>query len=804
MKWLTFAGMAGAIFPPMRASEPSRPHLSARPRARSWSEAGRRDGPFGSGQWGLAKVASFASVALVASVVSVAFRVTSALGALTCVASLGGCSEVVPSVNEDDEIPLSELAKTLSLPALKSVRAYEAFATEGGGFGQSGRVMKYFADVRSGGKSAYFINSNYAVDGKVPPYAQYHYDFAQHELGIVEDPATFNGNTYYNDEKRYIAGSIQTYTLGGETVPTYAIQFYPDDVIHEEGILRAVEVLRPRITIKNVRLAVVATGPQQTFDRVKDRLRALGVEPMTIDQVLGSVKYLPLNAGEAWGYLRVFPKDYGTLRPTDIPVFDELPLDLSVVAGTITRAYQDVTSHVNLKSKERGTPNMVLRDASAEHPELSAFADKPVHLVVGKAGYRIEATTAEIVEAKLRERTNKPWVTLPVTNERDLRSYDAMCPSLSPACVHDGGRFGGKAAGLGFLASPTVLGRFAQPDSHSRRLGYDLAPFGFGVPVQRYRDFLAENPIVRAKVDALAAAEKAGGLSTNDRAALSTDLQKAFYSGRVPEAELAEVVSEVGKLAVRFPSMDELKFRSSANAEDIPSFDGAGLHDSFSVKLSARDNPDFSCAIEVDTTEVVTKLKIRPKTPQCAIKAVYASLWNTRAIEERSFARLDHASSAMGLAVVPAYDTESDVVANGVIITRNVNGAGTVAYTLSLQQGNELVTNPSPGTIAQMTLVTFSADPARPDRYTIVRPAIPTPYGAPLVGSVLPDAKMAEIVSIARAVETAYCAVSPGYSVGPCGNVHYDSKKPVALDMEFKVLANGHVVLKQSREFHGR
>ena len=68
------------------------------------------------------------------------------------------------------------------------------------------------------------------------------------------------------------------------------------------------------------------------------------------------------EAGEAWGYLRIFPADVNLLRPTDIPVFDDLPLDLSVVAGTITKAYQDINSHVNLKAKERNTPNMVLRE----------------------------------------------------------------------------------------------------------------------------------------------------------------------------------------------------------------------------------------------------------------------------------------------------------------------------------------------------------------------------------------------------------------------------------------------------------
>lgn len=718
-------------------------------------------------------------------------------------ASLAGCSDAPVAPPVEDDLSVEELKKTLALSALKSTRAFEVFSTEGGGFGQAGRVMKYFVDLRGGADKTYFINSNYEEDGKVPPYAKLHYEFAKYAIGIDEDPSTFNDVTYYGEAKRYVAGSLQSYYLGGEATPTYAIQFYPDDVVNEEGILRAVEILKPKIRLGNVRIAMVATGPQQTFARVAQKLRAIGVEPMTIDQVLGSVKYLPLNPGEAWGYLRVFPKDYGELRPTDIPVFDELPLDLSVVAGTITRAYQDVTSHVNLKSKERGTPNMVLRDASPSHPELARFADQPVHLVVGKTGYRIEATTKEIVEQKYRERIDKPWIELPQVNVPSLADYDTMCPALSPACVKDGGRYGGKAQNLGFLANARVLGRLVHPDSTSRRFGYELAPFGFGIPVSRYRDFLAQNPDAKAKVDALVTDEKNGVLSPNERRARIAAVQAAFYVGKIPDAHLADVNAKVADLAARFPTMDELKFRSSANAEDIPNFDGAGLHDSFSVKLAARDNPDLSCAIEIDDDGVVTKLKVKPRTAQCAIKAVYASLWNQRAVEERSYARLDHATSAMGLAVVPAYDTESDVVANGVVVTRVINGGGAIGYTLAIQQGNVLVTNPPPGTIAETTLVTFSVDPSRPDRYTTVRNATPEPWGAALPGPVLSNEKMAAVVSVARAVEQAYCAVSAGYAPS-CVNVHYTSQKPVALDMEFKILANGQVVLKQVREFRGQ
>ena len=38
--------------------------------------------------------------------------------------------------------------------------------------------------------------------------------------------------------------------------------------------------------------------------------------------------------------------------------------------------------------------------------------------------------------------------------------------------------------------------------------------------------------------------------------------------------------------------MEKIKVRSSANAEDIPNFDGAGLHDSYAATVAKKDNPD--------------------------------------------------------------------------------------------------------------------------------------------------------------------------------------------------------------------
>ena len=97
--------------------------------------------------------------------------------------------------------------------------------------------------------------------------------------------------------------------------------------------------------------------------------------------------------------------------------------------------------------------------------------------------------------------------------------------------------------------------------------------------------------------------------------------------------------------------MKKIKVRSSANAEDVPNFDGAGLHDSFAATVEqegqrGRRRAGRDRGRRGDGGEV--KRKVSPKSVACAVKGVYASLWNKRAIEERTFARIDHATVAMG------------------------------------------------------------------------------------------------------------------------------------------------------------
>lgn len=692
--------------------------------------------------------------------------------------------------------------RTLSLTSLNTAEQYQAFSKESGGLVQNGRSVKFLIDLRKGAQT-YFVNANFngrcVVIGGTD-CSKYHYDFAREQLGISDSINTFNQTTYFTLNKHFAAGTVSTYTLK-DRGEIYAIQLYPQDFAKEENILSIAAAVKAAMPLASSKFVFVPTGNQQSVAEVTEKLKALSIDVLALDDILGSSSYIPMHTGEAWGYLRLFPKNQEEILPTDIVAFDELPLDLTVVAGVITKAFQDSNSHINLKSKERNTPNMVLRDASIDNVSLAPWVDRPVHLTVSKSGWTIEATTDEVIQNKAKVRLAKPWIGIKWTASKTLLSYDEMCPGRTSRCLTLGTTYGSKAANLGFLKE--VFKDRKVPESET--LSYDPVPKGFGVPLKFYKDFidLPANAEIKTKLDAFIAQEKSGLMSVADRGRLSLELRNLFLNAEVPAANLARILGQMKKVDA---NIVKWKIRSSANAEDIENFDGAGLHDSYSSKLSTADNATHSCQLVLDDDAVageVTKMKVKPKTVACAIKGVYASLWNRRAVDERSFARLDHATVAMGLSILPSYDTESPVVANSVVVTRVINSPDILGYALSIQKDNNTVTNPTPGTWSELTIAAVGGEGETPS-LTTLRFAKPTPTSDVLKESVLPVVTTLQMAALSRKIEEAYCRAKPGYYRKDCSEVSSDSAKPKALDLEMKYLQNGEFVIKQVREFSGR
>jgi hypothetical protein len=197
-------------------------------------------------------------------------------------------------------------------------------------------------------------------------------------------------------------------------------------------------------------------------------------------------------------------------------------------------------------------------------------------------------------------------------------------------------------------------------------IDFDVPENGFAIPVAFFMDHFDSS----GALDLFAQVRDEDDFVSDPlvRAARLAQVQDLILRHPVDEDLLSTVE---GQVFARFGTR-RVRFRSSSNAEDLPGFNGAGLYTSVSAEIG---NPER----RVDD----------------AIRAVWASLFNPRAYDERELARVDHDQVAMGVLVHEAFPNEA---ANGVGVSRNVLDPirGDIYY-INSQAGEAAVTNPAPG-----------------------------------------------------------------------------------------------------------
>ena len=102
------------------------------------------------------------------------------------------------------------------------------------------------------------------------------------------------------------------------------------------------------------------------------------VKILNTDDLYAGVDYQPLNLGTTTGILRFHTSTEvdGAYTPyREVVVLDQVPNDISIVAGIITSEFQTPLAHINVLSVNRGTPNMALRDAQ-QREDLKALEGK--------------------------------------------------------------------------------------------------------------------------------------------------------------------------------------------------------------------------------------------------------------------------------------------------------------------------------------------------------------------------------------------------------------------------------------------
>ena len=578
------------------------------------------------------------------------------------------------------------------------------------------RSVKTVLD-RADGDALYFQNSS-----KFP----IHYAFASTHLSgggkpIVPDLASFNASEYLSPSRRFVLGAVTQYHLAGK----YTYELAPYDNAPAAMIALAYEAIEEASYF----------GAELYFHPTSEAIAAEAAKlPKTVrvistDELFEGIDYQPLNLAESYGLLRFLSDedlDGGDLSFRDIVVLKNVPNDISVVMGIITEAFQTPLSHVNVLSKNRGTPNMALRGARDDQA-LRALEGKWVKLSVKAEDYQVvEVSKAEADAWWEKHKPSKVQVPRLDESVKDFRDAPAITSGsdLKKAVKEAIPAFGGKASHYSVLTK--IDGLPVQP--------------AFAIPVYYYRAFMRENGF-DARVKAMLA-DKSFQADPSVRKSELKKLRKSIEEGTVSEEFLTALDQ---KLTGAFAGQ-RMRFRSSTNAEDLEGFTGAGLYDSKSGDPNDPDKPLVN-----------------------AVREVWASVWSFRAFEERSYRSIDHEAVGMALLVHRSFEDEA---ANGVALTNNPFDPSNAepAFYVNVQRGEASVVQPDPGVTTDQFLHYFDQK-GRPVVY-IAHSSLP-PVGTPVLSN-------AEINTLGEALNRIRKAFYPAYGASAGGSGFW------AMDVEFK------------------
>ena len=466
---------------------------------------------------------------------------------------------------------------------------------------------------------------------------QYHYSFATYVLGYSKGLYLFNQEQYSkNPNRTYFLATLNHFT---------ASDIYTFDFISlDEWDCSDIEMVYNKIAQTSY------IGNKLKFYPSADKWGSCSNVPIIAsDELYEGQNYQPLNAQENYGYLKKLTVD--ELNTTylgrhDIVLLDDIPLDISVVAGIITTKFQTPLSHVNVLSHNRGTPNMALRDGWT-NPKINDFVGKLVYFNVSLDSFYIREATLD--EAQIFWSAKEPQT--PQVLKIDTLTTGII--DLTQAGISDIKTIGGKAANFGELTKINVsgYGPLVLPE------GYFAIPFYYywqhikKYGLDKYIDQMLQDDSFWSDV--------------NVRQQKLDYLRESIKYWPVDSSLLSIVNQKLSTVS----GYDKFRFRSSTNAEDIAGFNGAGLYDSYTGSPTDPDKP-------------IEK----------AIKKTWASLWNFRAFEEREYFKIDHKSVAMGILINRSFSAEE---ANGVVITENIFNKNFPAFTINVQVGEVSIVKPT-------------------------------------------------------------------------------------------------------------
>lgn len=657
---------------------------------------------------------------------------------------------------------------------IRNREEFERLAETGDVTGAAGVLELKFVmvDVDSDHPILFFINS---------VATPFHYDFVRQvlnryqTLSYREGVAWFTSQTYFTENRRYLAGSVVAYDHYNDADSSqgkglYTLEFWPTDPVPEKFIAQAYQTISLAMPFLPNALAYHPVGNTHELELLAfaDRFAAKNIRTIETDTLFAQLDRAILNQGEAYGRLRVIHPADQSLGEEDIAIYSFIPNTLGHVGGIITEQPQTPLSHINLKARQNNTPNAYLKNAHL-NPEIAELIGQWVHYVVNDSGIHIEAASEEDVLQWLKGKIPTE-VTIP---ESDLSLNMAM--PLTQLTHSDWVSVGVKAANVAELAKVLPEG---------------MAPDGYALPFAMYDAFM-QAPRCVNDISVLCSAgdsltfydhiaqlfeSEAFNASPADREQGLAELRDLLEHAEAP----LELINQIESVRLFWeplgePFTQKLRVRSSTNNEDLVGFNGAGLYGSFTHK---------------------------PKEGKLinSIQQVWASLWTFRAFEERRLHRIDHLQTYMGVLIHPNYGDEQ---VNGVAISKNIYNPAWEGFYVNAQYGELSITNPEP-----IETDSGSFSPV-PDEFLITRLAasvnglawetqfirhsnVEEVYGAPVMtDNVLTEG---EIISLRNNLKIIHAHFKNLYQ----GDDNF------AMDIEFKITetedgSRGNLAIKQAR-----
>ncbi|NVB83740.1 MAG: pyruvate, phosphate dikinase [Kofleriaceae bacterium] len=441
-----------------------------------------------------------------------------------------------------------------------------------------------------------------------------HADFV---LGVLlKQPWTAQNIREYNKNyERVKPRFILCYLTHHLKVDKWTFSFWEGDKIGPDDVMRVKKRFTETFFQKDLPFRPDSPMQQKVAVEVKKR----GLATITNDEIYNAAEFQAFHKGKAVGKLKIVPVgtpfESLTFDRHDIVLLQESYPDITPVAGIIATQFSTPLSHVNLRAGAWGIPNAGDKKAREKYGKLDG---KVVYLEVTDTAITLrEATAAEVKQLEDKIYSTK-HVELPQADTTTPR-----LPMLTRIRAKDVLRYGTKTSNLGEIVTANLEGVRVPP--------------GFGVPFFYYVQHIQQAGLDK-KIDAMLADPKWKTDAAWRKATLET-LRKAIVDAPVDPAALDVIYKRVRiKLGGK-----GVFVRSSSNSEDLPGFNGAGLYDTVGNVVGKKALGD-------------------------ALKTVWASLWNLRAVEERTAFGIDHKQAYMGVLV----QVGVSATAAGVLVTKNL------------------------------------------------------------------------------------------------------------------------------------